>query len=204
MAKTSVAAKSDGASLAVKRPANTRERFVAMTAKLMGRRGYAGVGLNEIVEKSGAPKGSLYHFFPEGKEQLAVAAIDWAADCFEATLSAAVARGGSAAEAIGILTAQFSVWLEDSKFKDGSPLTIVAVETGAFIEPLRLACQRGYQGAVDVLADQLRRDGKPAKEASDLALWAIASLEGAILLARTQRSAEPLRRIGRQLQKVLS
>lgn len=192
------------ASLAVKRPANTRERFVAMTAKLMGRRGYAGVGLNEIVEKSGAPKGSLYHFFPAGKEQLAAAAIDWAADCFDATLAAAVAQAGSAAEAIGILTVQFSAWLEESKFKDGSPLTIVAIETGAFIEPLRLACQRGYQSAADILADQLRRDGKPAKEASDLALWAIASLEGAILLARTQHSTEPLRRIGKQLQKVLS
>src|SRR3546814_1023171 len=46
-------------SLAVKRAATSRERFVAMTAKLMSRRGYAGVGLNEIVEKSGAPKGSL-------------------------------------------------------------------------------------------------------------------------------------------------
>lgn len=204
MAKTITTPKTAAGSLAVKRPANTRERFVAMTARLMGRRGYAGVGLNEIVEKSGAPKGSLYHFFPEGKEQLATAAIDWAADCFDATLVAAVAQGGSAADAIGILTVQFSTWLEESKFRDGSPLTIVAVETGAFIEPLRLACQRGYQSAVDVLADQLRRDGKPAKEASDLALWAIASLEGAILLARTQQSTEPLRRIGKQLQKVLS
>src|SRR3546814_14245285 len=72
-----------------------------MTAKLMSRRGYAGVGLNEIVEKSGAPKGSLYHHFPEGKEQLAVAALDWAAACFSATLTEAIARPGSAAAEIG-------------------------------------------------------------------------------------------------------
>lgn len=190
--------------LQARKPATTRERFVSMTAKLMSRRGYAGTGLNEIVEKSGAPKGSLYHFFPAGKEQLAAAAVDWAAGRFLATLTEAIDRAGSAAAAVGALAAQIAVWMEESGCKDGSPLTIVAVETGAFVEPLRLACQRGYQAWADAMADQLRRDGKPAKEASDLALWAVASLEGAIVLARTQHSAEPLRRIGKLLQRALT
>lgn len=190
--------------LPVKKPATTRERFVAMTAKLMSRRGYAATGLNEIVEKSGAPKGSLYHFFPKGKEQLAEAAVDWSAECFGHTLDEAIARTGSAADAVQALSVQFAIWLEESAFRDGSPLTIVAVETGAFSEPLRLACQRGYQSAVDALADKLRRDGKPAMEASDLALWALASLEGAIILSRTQHSTESLRRIGKLLQKALA
>jgi TetR/AcrR family transcriptional repressor of lmrAB and yxaGH operons len=189
--------------LPAKKPATTRERFVSMTAKLMSRRGYAATGLNEIVEKSGAPKGSLYHFFPRGKEQLAAAAVDWAAECFEQTLTQAIAQTGSASAAVQALAERFAIWMEGSDFRDGSPLTIVAVETGAFSEPLRLACQRGYQTAADALADRLRRDGKPAKEASDLALWAVASLEGAIVLARTQRSAEPLRRIGKLLQRAL-
>ena len=184
-----------------KRPASPRDRFVVMTAKLMSRRGYAGVGLNEIVEKSGAPKGSLYHYFPEGKEQLAAAAVTWAADSFLATLTEEIVAAGSAADAIQTLVLRIAGWMEDSDFKDGSPLTIVAVETGAFVESLRLACQTGYQAWSDLLADQLRRDGKPAKEASDLALWAVASLEGAIVLARTQHSAEPLRRIGKLLQR---
>ncbi len=187
-----------------RKPAATRDRFVAMTAKLMSRRGYAAVGLNEIVEKSGAPKGSLYHFFPQGKEQLAAAAVDWAAARFVQTMGEAITRAGSAAEAVGALAAQVAIWMEQSGCKDGSPLTIVAVETGAFSEPLRLACQRGYQAWADALADQLRRDGKSAKEASDLALWAVASLEGAIVLARTQHSAEPLRRIGKLLQRTLT
>lgn len=190
--------------LPASKPATTRERFVAMTAKLMSRRGYAATGLNEIVEKSGAPKGSLYHFFPKGKEQLAGAAVEWAADLFLQTMAEAMARAGSAADAVGALAAKIAVWMEQSGCKDGSPLTIVAVETGAFSEPLRLACQRGYQAWADALADQLRRDGKSAKEASDLALWAIASLEGAVVLARTQHSAEPLRRIGKLLQKALT
>lgn len=172
-----------------------------MTAKLMSRRGYAAVGLNEIVEKSGAPKGSLYHYFPDGKEQLAAAAVTWASDCFLETLKGEMAQSGSAAAAILVLAERIAGWMEASQFKDGSPLTIVAVETGAFVEPLRQACQAGYQAWVDLLADQLRRDGKSVKEASDLALWAVAALEGAVILARTQHSAEPLRRIGKLMQR---
>lgn len=186
---------------AAKKPPPTRDRFVEMTAKLMSRRGYAAVGLNEIVEKSGAPKGSLYHHFPDGKEQLAAAAVEWATEAFTATLTAEIGRARSAADAVQALAAKLAGWMEASSFRDGSPITIVAVETGAFVEPLRLACQTGYQQWADILAAALQREGKPAREAGDLALWAVASLEGAIILSRVRKSPEPLRRIGRLLHR---
>lgn len=179
----------------------TRAKFVEMTARLMSRRGYAGVGLNEIVEKSGAPKGSLYYHFPKGKEQLAAEAVAWAVERFATTLQEEFAAAASPAEAIGSLAEKIAGWMEASAFKDGSPITIVAVETGAFIEPLRLACDGGFRHWTDLLAEELRRAGKAPDEAADLAIWAVASLEGACILARTQHSAAPLRRIGRLLQR---
>lgn len=181
----------------------TKERFVDMTARLMSRRGYAGVGLNEIVEKSGAPKGSLYHHFPNGKEQLAAEAVAWSAGLFAKTLEQEIGRAKSVADAIGNIAAIVAGWMERSGFRDGSPITIVAVETGAFIEPLRLACSAGYEAWTDLVARGLQREGRAPREAADLALWAVASLEGAIVLSRTQKSAEPLRRIGRLLQRSL-
>lgn len=174
-----------------------------MTARLMSRRGYAAVGLNEIVAKSGAPKGSLYHHFPEGKEQLAAEAVAWSAGQFAATLEQEIARAASMAEAIGNVVETVAGWMERSGFKDGSPITIVAVETGAFVEKLRLACSAGYEAWTDLLAQGLQSEGKGAQEAADLALWAVGSVEGAIILSRTQKSAEPLRRIGRLLQRSL-
>lgn len=187
--------------LAKKKASPTRAKFVEMTARLMSRRGYAGVGLNEIVEKSGAPKGSLYYYFPEGKEQLAAEAVAWAVERFAATLQEEFARAASPAEAIHGLAEKIAGWMEASAFKDGSPITIVAVETGAFIETLRRVCQDGFQRWTDLLAEELRRAGTAPDEAADLALWAVASLEGACILARTQHSADPLRRIGRLLQR---
>lgn len=174
-----------------------------MTARLMSRRGYAAVGLNEIVAKSGAPKGSLYHHFPEGKEQLAAEAIAWSAGLFATTLEQEIERAASMAEAIGNVAERVAGWMERSGFKDGSPITIVAVETGAFVETLRLACSAGYEAWTDLIAQGLQNEGKGAREAADLALWAIASIEGAIILSRIQKSAEPLRRVGRLLQRSL-
>jgi TetR/AcrR family transcriptional repressor of lmrAB and yxaGH operons len=195
MARPAVAAKPARSS--------ARERFVAMTAKLMSRRGYAGTGLNEIVEKSGAPKGSLYHYFPAGKEQLAAAAVDWASARFMATLRDELAASATVAEAMGNLAETIAGWLEASKFRDGSPLTIVAVETGPFIEPLRLACEAGYRDWTEAIAAAMRAEGRKPAEAADLALLAVTSLEGAVILARTQHSAEPLRQIGRLLKRSL-
>ncbi|MFN4310625.1 MAG: TetR/AcrR family transcriptional regulator [Ferrovibrio sp.] len=182
---------------------SARDRFVEMTAKLMSRRGYAGTGLNEIVEKSGAPKGSLYHYFPDGKEQLAAAAVTWASARFMATLRDELVGSATVAEAMGNLAETIAGWLEASKFRDGSPLTIVAVETGPFIEPLRLACDVGYRDWGDTIAEALRAEGRKPAEAADLALLAVTSLEGAVILARTRHSAEPLRQIGRLLKRSL-
>lgn len=185
------------------RPASSRDRFVVTTAKLMSRRGYAAVGLNEIVAKSGAPKGSLYHYFPDGKEALAAAAVDWAATRFADTLDATLGRHATAADAIRGIAETMAGWMEGSAFRDGSPLTAVAVETGAYVEGLRLACAAGYGRWADAIAAALRHEGRSAAEAADLALWAVASLEGAMILARIRQSAAPLRRIGKLLQRSL-
>src|SRR5215208_191583 len=49
---------------------NAREQILQTTCDLLEKQGYHGTGLNEIVKESGAPKGSLYYYFPEGKEQI--------------------------------------------------------------------------------------------------------------------------------------
>lgn len=186
-----------------KRSQSSRERFVTMAAKLFSRHGYAAVGLNRIIDKSGAPKGSLYHHFPEGKEQLAAEAVAWAAEQFAITLQDEIAEAPSAAVAIRRAAERVAGWLEKSAFRDGSPLTIVAVETGPFSPQLREACQRGYAQWGAILAQALRVEGRSDTRAEDRALLVLAALEGAMILCRAQHSAEPLRRIGAQLEEIL-
>ena len=51
--------------------AATRDRIVDASAELFRRQGYNATGVKQIVTEAQAPFGSLYHFFPGGKEQLA-------------------------------------------------------------------------------------------------------------------------------------
>ncbi|MBP6818490.1 MAG: TetR/AcrR family transcriptional regulator [Ferrovibrio sp.] len=186
-----------------KRTQSSRDRFVEMAAKLFSRHGYAAVGLNRIIEKSGAPKGSLYHHFPDGKEQLAAEAVAWAAESFTETLRAEIDAAPSVAVAIWRTADRIAGWLEKSGFRDGSPLTIVAVETGAFNAALREACRQGYAQWAAILSAALLAEGRSEQRAEARADLILAAFEGAMILCRVQASGEPLRGIGRQLEEIL-
>src|SRR5688572_33233071 len=54
---------------------SAREDMLAAAVELFRARGYAGVGVAELLEKSGAPRGSLYFHFPGGKEQVGAEAV---------------------------------------------------------------------------------------------------------------------------------
>lgn len=178
-------------------PTGARERLVDTAMRLFGRRGYAAIGLNEIVEKSGAPKGSLYHYFPDGKEALAVEALAHGSELFLAALDDALAASRSAADAVHRIGTTLAGWMEGSKFRDGSPATAVTVEMAAVSPAIRGACEAGFRAWQARIAAALTRDGVPAAEARDLAIWVVASLEGAMVLARAQASAAPIRTVTR-------
>lgn len=183
----------------MRRPTGARERLVDTAMRLFGRRGYAAIGLNEIVEKSGAPKGSLYHYFPDGKEALAVEALAHGSALFLGTLDEALGTGRSAAEGIRRLGATLAGWMEGSKFRDGSPATAVTVEMAAISPAIRTGCQAGFAAWQARIAAALARDGVPTAGARDLALWVVTSLEGAMVLARAEASARPIRSVTRML-----
>jgi TetR/AcrR family transcriptional repressor of lmrAB and yxaGH operons len=186
-----------------KRPQSSRDRFVSMAAKLFSRHGYAAVGLNRIIEKSGAPKGSLYHHFPEGKEQLAAEAVAWAAEQFTTTLQTEIDAAPSTAVAIRRVAERVAGWLEKSSFRDGSPLTIVAVETGAFNAVLREACRQGYAQWQAILSTALLAEGRSEARAEARAELILSAFEGAMILCRVHGSSEPLRSVGMQLEEML-
>ena len=70
---------------------SSRDAFVSSTAKLLRRQGYAATGLNEIVARSGAPRGSLYFHFPGGKQELALAAMEHSGEQLRGAIAAVMA-----------------------------------------------------------------------------------------------------------------
>jgi AcrR family transcriptional regulator len=170
---------------------------------LFRRQGYHATGLKQIVDASSAPLGSLYHFFPGGKQDLALQAIHRTAERYDELLTRVF---GEAAD-IGAATLKWFDWaaraLQESDYADGCPIGTVACEMASTSEPLREASAAVFDDWGRRVAAQLISDGVPTRTANSLAVFAVAGLEGAILLSRTQRSTKPLRDTGRVVADTL-
>ncbi|GGT02022.1 TetR family transcriptional regulator [Planobispora rosea] len=179
--------------------AETRARILDATQELVEAGGYSGAGLNQVIAASGAPRGSLYFHFPEGKDQLVGESIRRAGQAIGAAFEDLAASGASAAEfAEGVLR-HLGDRLEASGWSKGCPVATVALEMAAVSDPLQQACSEVYASWEAALRERLagRRD------ADDLAVTVLALIEGALLLAKAHRSREPLDRVTGQLAALL-
>ncbi len=181
----------------------TRGRLIAAAAKLFQEKGYAATGLSEILAASGAPKGSLYHFFPGGKADLAAAAMAAAGAAMVAELHRCMARTKTAAQAVEAYAAQLAVWLEQSEFRRGCPVATVALEEAPGDTAVALAARDALMGAQAALADFLAQQGLGETPAQRLAAHTMAALEGALILARITKDAGPVRSAGRQVAALI-
>ncbi len=160
---------------------------------LFRRNGYAATGTNEIVAVSGAPKGSLYHYFPAGKTGIAAEAVAYAGGVVEATLKGLAADQGSAADAIRAYGALLAGWFAKSGFREGCPIATTLLELAPETEPVTAAGRAAYRSWAEIHAAALMRDGVPAARAGALARTAISAFQGALILARVERDAGPIR-----------
>jgi TetR/AcrR family transcriptional repressor of lmrAB and yxaGH operons len=170
-----------------------KEQIVEMACRLMEVQGYHATGLSQILDESAAPKGSLYYYFPDGKEGLAVEAVEVTGQRIEAAIRSTLAAVDDPAEAVASFIMMLADRVAESGYRAGGPITAIAVETVSTNERLRQACRDAYRRWQRAFADKLAAGGREATEAGRLAGTIVAALEGAILLSRSERSAEPLR-----------
>ena len=177
----------------------TRQRIVVTTARLLSQRGFHGTGLNQIVAEAAAPKGSMYHYFPGGKEQLVTEAITATGHYVTGKISSAdTARG--VAEA---LVDRVIALLERSEFADGCPIAATTLDIGPASAAVADACAGVFQEWEQVLTARLVAEGAPADAAADAATLVVASIEGALVLSRARRDAAPLRCVRAALDRLL-
>ncbi len=178
---------------------NTREQIVETTAMLLEAQGYHATGLSQILKESGAPKGSLYYYFPAGKEELAAEAVAYTAKLTVNRTSEALAEDNDPAVAIPNFIRTIAYNVEASDFAAGGPLITVALESVTSSERLNLACQDAYRRLQEVFAAKLREGGYAPAQASHLASFVTAAIEGGTLLSRTAHSSAVLRQIADDL-----
>jgi AcrR family transcriptional regulator len=159
--------------------ASTRNRMLLSTALLMRERGARATSIDDVLAHSGAPRGSVYHHFPGGREQLLREATELAADYVVAQIE----RGDDPVAVLDALVEQLH---------PGCPVVAVAVEDGTEAQAAAGVAFRRWQEA-------LERLGVPR----DRALLAVAAIEGAIVMSRAQKDPAPLESVRAQLRELL-
>jgi TetR/AcrR family transcriptional repressor of lmrAB and yxaGH operons len=162
---------------------DSKGKTLAAAARLFRRQGYHGTALHDILAAGGSPRGSLYFHFPKGKEEIGEAALTLAGEA----VRQAIARGMASD-------------LEKSNFSEGCPIATTALETAAQSDVLGAATRNAFKTWENEIKGGLERFGMISGEAELVATLVLSQLEGALLLARTYRSLEPMQRAEQALK----
>ena len=183
---------------------DTRERFLAATAKLLQERGYRGTSLNEILAESGAPRGSLYYHFPGGKEQLAQEATQREARMISDYLRTAFRDCPGPVEAVREYVEGAREHIRTGGFLLGCPVASLVLDSPEASSAIRDLCQEALDEWHQLIRDGIADSGIPAERADALATLILTSVEGALILARSRRDPEPLDTVTEELAAAVS
>jgi AcrR family transcriptional regulator len=170
--------------------------MVESAVVLLAQRGFQGASFTEVLAHSKAPRGSIYHHFPDGKEQLIGAAIEYAGARAVLLLDALTGRG--AAEIVDAFMAMWRAVLERSGFTAGC--SVLAVTVSADSRELLARAGEVFRAWQARLAELFRAAGLAEADADGLATTLIAASEGAVVLARARQDLAPLEAVHRQLR----
>jgi TetR/AcrR family transcriptional repressor of lmrAB and yxaGH operons len=175
----------------VPRPDRSRAALIDTAATLFRRQGYAATGLSQILAEAGVKPGSLYHHFPQGKQQLAAAVVEHTGAGIEQLLRRFLSGGLPVPDIvdrwIDILVAGLS-----ADRRDGCPIEPIATESVNASAVVRQASARAFSGWCSAIEERLHVDGWPLPEAKSVAVAVISLIEGALILSRIAGDASAL------------
>jgi len=177
-----------------------RDRMIEAAIVLMHRSGYSGVGINEVLEESGVPKGSMYHYFPDGKRQVAAEALTAYAGHIVAYIDERLAMGRTPAEKMRFLFQGFEERLKRFEYRQSCAAGCVSLDLGEGLDSVRAAVEGAFAAYIAVIARHLPfPDKRRARSFAGLVLTAI---EGGYVRGRAEHSADAFREAGRWLGRL--
>lgn len=184
---------------------NDADRLKVLDAAraLFRRRGVHGTSLREIAEAADVPRGSMAHYFPNGKQQLVIEVVRYSSRELAEGVEAAFAGGADATTVLRVTTAMVGAVLERSGWWEGSPMATIALELSSDDEAIREACLSGYARVERAVADGFHGAGIPRDRSIELASLVAHAVDGALLRARLSRSLEPLQTTARELGRLV-
>src|SRR5689334_17621616 len=159
--------------------AGTRDRLLTATNESFRRRGYNGTSLKHVTEAAHAPTGSLYHFFPGGKDELTREVLVSSGAAYRELFETIADAAGTPEDAVIDFFDGAAIVLEETDFIDPCPIGTVAREVASTNEPLRQATDQVFASWIDAATSRLTAAGIAGEEAQRLATAFVAALEGA-------------------------
>ncbi|MBK1813831.1 TetR/AcrR family transcriptional regulator [Clostridium sp. YIM B02505] len=183
---------------------NAKAKFIETSCRLFEIKGYHATGLNEILKESGAPKGSLYYHFPNGKEQLALESIKFSCDKITTNLKNFLDKFKNPIEGIAANIIGLAEILENEKKLRDMSISLLALEIYDTSEVLREACEQTFSSIEDIYIEKLIEYGVDEDRAKEMATIILSLTEGAIILSLTRKNGEALRTAAKQIQVLIN
>lgn len=168
-----------------------RDTMINTAIDLFQRQGYQATSWRKLVEASGAPWGSAHHYFPGGKEQLGVEAIEEAGRRGEGVITLCFVETSTVEGAIEKLFALTGEQFGARDFSVGCPVAIVTLEMAPHSPAITKACKAAFESWRKRLVFELSARGYSASQAEEMAIAIMVNLEGCLVLARALRSRVP-------------
>ena len=182
----------------------TRDRIIEASSALFMQRGYTASGLKQISQDSGAPIGSLYHFFPGGKEELAAETLRRSGAAYQALVMAVFDSASDVVSGTRVCFEGAAEVLRSSDFADACPIATVALEVASSDEELRLVTAEIFEAWLEAATVRLEAGGLSPSRARQLATVLVAALEGGFLLSRAAKDTAAMDAIGRAMVELVA
>jgi TetR/AcrR family transcriptional regulator, lmrAB and yxaGH operons repressor len=184
---------------------DSRNRILKAASRLFQLQGYHATGMNQIIKESGSPKGSLYYYFPDGKEELAIASIKRIDELTREKTKTGLAKSSDPIEAIQSFIREIPVLIEQDQQNEVIPCSIsmIALETSSISEPIRNACQQAFEAWGNLFAEKLIQGGFRKERAEELGVIIQLMIEGALIRSMTKNDMTSLYSVAKEIPYIL-
>ncbi|WP_302809207.1 TetR/AcrR family transcriptional regulator [Megamonas funiformis] len=183
---------------------NTKDIFIDTASSLFANQGYHATGISEILKKSNAPKGSLYYYFPQGKEQLAQEALQKTAEKISTEILDVLAKASTPLEGLQQHLIYIAQKIEKDLFQPNVSINLIALETFSSNEIIRLECERTFQQIQNIYKNSFLKMDLQEEYADFLAMTMVMLTEGAITLSLTKKNTQPLHQLANNLPLLIN
>ncbi|MBU3107468.1 TetR/AcrR family transcriptional regulator [Clostridium gasigenes] len=183
---------------------DSREKILTTASRLFQLKGYNATGLSEILKESNSPKGSLYYYFPNGKEEMAVESINLANKAIEKSIRTALGKYSNPIKAMQYNIKTIIDELNSEGMLHDISISLLSLETHLLSEPLREACKKAILVMENAYTEKLIESGFNKEKAEELGIAINLMIEGAITVSVAKRDVSALLVVSTQIELLLN